>query len=372
MRTRPSRRAPSAGTAWPLPATRSSASWASRHCRASPPGSSAMAASPQPPARSLNGAPPRASGRGRARSRPLFRASAPPPPPPPPSPFSARRPGPAPLAPIVPRARRAALRPPAVAVIGEVARLRKRLSWFEHRPLFGKRVLVTRASDKAEPFADQLEALGAEVERLPAIELAPVRSNGAFNNAVKELPHSDWVFFTSPEGIGWFSKLLRPHYRDLRVLAGCHIGAIGIKTAAAIESHGLHVDFVPKRFSQEGVLADFPRRLLRGKRALILGAEESRDALETGLRRRGMRVTKVPIYQTVVPRTLRQGIATLFERPFDFVTVTSASCVEHLADALRAAGRPQVFRRLRFASIGPVTSAEARSRGGRVAVEAGE
>ena len=276
------------------------------------------------------------------------------------------------LATIVSRVRRAALRPPAVAVIGEVARLRKRLSWFEHRPLFGKRVLVTRASDKAEPFADQLEALGAEVERLPAIELAPVRSNGAFNNAVKELPHTDWVFFTSPEGIGWFSKLLRPHYRDLRVLAGCHIGAIGIKTAAAIESHGLHVDFVPKRFSQEGVLADFPRRLLRGKRALILGAEESRDALETGLRRRGMRVTKVPIYQTVVPRTLRQGIATLFERPFDFVTVTSASCVEHLADALRAAGRPQVFRRLRFASIGPVTSAEARSRGGRVAVEAGE
>ena len=273
---------------------------------------------------------------------------------------------------IVSRSRRAAIRPPAVVVIGEVVRLRPQLSWFERRPLFGKRILVTRASDKAEPFAEQLEALGAEVERLPAIELTPARSNGAFNNAVKGLPQTDWVFFTSPEGIGWFSKLLRLHYRDLRVLAGCHIGAIGIKTAAAIESHGLHVDFVPRRFSQEGVLADFPKHLLRGKRALILSAEESRDALETGLRRRGMRVTKVPIYRTVVPRTLSHGITTLCERPFDFVTVTSASCVEHLANALRAAGRPQAFRRLRFASIGPVTSAEVRARGGRVAVEATE
>ena len=189
---------------------------------------------------------------------------------------------------------------------------------------------------------------------------------------MNELPQTDWVFFTSPEGIGWFSRLLKPHRRDLRLLAGCHIGDIGIKTAAAIESHGLHVDFVPRRFSQEGVLADFPQRVLRGKRALILSAEESRDVLASGLRRRGMRVTKVPLYRTAIPRELSAGIATLFDRPIDLVTVTSASCVEHLWQALRAAGASETFRRLRFASIGPVTSAEVRARGGRVAVEASE
>ncbi len=273
---------------------------------------------------------------------------------------------------IVSRVQRAAIRPPAVAVIGDVVRLRPQLSWFERRPLFGKRILVTRASDKAEPFAEQLEALGAEVERLPAIELTPTRPNGPFNNAVKGLPQTDWVFFTSPEGIGWFCKLLKSRYRDLRALAGCHIGAIGIKTAAAIESHGLHVDFVPRRFSQEGVLADFPRHLLRGKRALILSAEDSRDVLASGLRRRGMRVTKVPMYRTAIPRELSAGITVLFECPFDFVTVTSASCVEHLWQALRTVGKPEAFRHLRFASIGPVTSAKVRSRGGRVTVEAGE
>jgi uroporphyrinogen-III synthase len=110
--------------------------------------------------------------------------------------------------------------------------------------------------------------------------------------------------------------------------------------------------------------------MLHGKRALILSAQGSRDVLEAGLRDRGMQVRKVPIYRTAVPRGLLRGMAALVGRPFDFVTVTSVSCVEHLADALAAAGKMAVFRGLRFASIGPVTSAAVRARGGRVTVEA--
>ena len=184
------------------------------------------------------------------------------------------------------------------------------------------------------------------------------------------MPTVDWVFFTSPEGIGWFSKMLKPYRKDVRWLSGCHIAAIGPKTAVALEERGLHVDFMPKRFSQEGMLQDFPRRIVRGKRALILSAEESRDVLTSGLRRRGMRVRKVPIYRTVIPKTLRDGVDAMARQPFDFVTVTSASCVDHLAEALQAAGRSTLFRRLRFASIGPVTSAAIRARGGRIVVEA--
>ena len=268
------------------------------------------------------------------------------------------------------RAARAAVHPPAVLVVGDVVSLRKRLSWLERRPLFGARILVTRASENASPFAEQLESLGADVVRLPAIELVSSKSNGIFRKAVSELPETDWVFFTSPEGIGWFSKMLKPHHRDVRRLSGCHIGAIGPKTAMAIEEAGLHVDFVPKRFSQEGMLTDFPRRVLRGKRALILSAEQSRDVLEAGLRRRGMLVRKVPIYRTVIPKALIERIGQVIGEPFDFVTATSASCVEHLQQALRASGRMRLFRRLRFASIGPVTSAAARRHGGRVVVEA--
>jgi len=271
---------------------------------------------------------------------------------------------------IAAHARAARVRPPAVLVVGEVVSLRKRLAWFEARALFGRRILVTRASDKAASLAEQLEVLGAEVVQLPAIELAPVKHNGLFRDVIREIPRADWVFFTSPEGIGWFARMLRPHRKDVRWLSGCHIGAIGPKTALAIEEAGLHVDYVPKRFSQEGILAGLPRRLLAGKRALILSAEESRDVLEAGLRARGVAVRKVPIYRTVIPASLREGVAGIARQRFDFVTATSASCVEHLFHAFRASGQLPRFRRLRFASIGPVTSQAVRAHGGRVAVEA--
>lgn len=274
------------------------------------------------------------------------------------------------LSTIAQRARRAGIRPPAVIVVGDVVLLRKQLAWFESKPLFGRRILVTRAADKAGAITGQLDLLGAEVEELPAIEIAPLKTNGAFHDTVARLPDTDWVFFTSPEGLERFMQLLKPLRKDLRWLRDCHIGAIGPKTAAAIEACGLHVDFVPRRFSQEGMVRDFPARVLQGKRGVIFSAQDSRDVLAEGLQRRGMRVQRIAVYRTVMPKALRQGVKTLFERPFDFVTVTSASCVDHLYDALSAAGQAQRFPALRFASIGPVTSQAVRERGGRVAVEA--
>jgi uroporphyrinogen III methyltransferase/synthase len=271
---------------------------------------------------------------------------------------------------IVRRTTQAGLRPPAVFVVGDVVRLRKRLQWFERRPLFGRRMLVTRASEKAGSLSSKLEALGAEVEELPAIELVAVAQNGLFKQALRALPKTDWVFFTSPEGIGWLSQMLKPHRKDVRWLSGCHIGAIGSKTAAAIEAAGLHVDFVPKQFSQEGLLEELPDRVLTGRRALIFSAEGSRDVLAAGLRARGMRVTRVPVYRTVVPKRLTDRIDQVFEQPFDFVTVTSASCVDHLFEGLREAGKVALFSRQRFASIGPVTSQAIRAHRGRVAVQA--
>jgi uroporphyrinogen III methyltransferase/synthase len=275
-----------------------------------------------------------------------------------------------PLRAIAERARRAAIRPPAVIVIGEVVALRRWLAWREHRPLFGRRILVTRAAEKAGTFAAQLEALGAEVEQLPAIALEPVEPNGWFQEALEELPRTDWVFFTSPEGIGWLARALRSHRRDLRCLGDCRIGAIGPKTALAIEAHGLHVDVVPRQFSQEGLLRALPSRLLTGQRAVLVSSEGSRQNLEQGLRARGMQVRKVPIYRAVIPPALREEARRVLEQPFDAVTVTSASCVEHLFQALRAAQRERLFGRLRFASIGPITSRAVRAHGGRVAVEA--
>ena len=274
------------------------------------------------------------------------------------------------LATIVSRCRQADLKPPAVLVVGEVVRLRRWLNWFERKPLFGKRIVVTRPTDRSEQLADLLEALGAEAIQLPAIELAPVQANGAFHRAMHALDEFAWVFFTSPEGIQWFRRLLASERRDLRILRGRHIGAIGPKTAASIEQLGIHVDFVPKTFSQEGMLEGLGRRQLLGKRALILSAKDSRDVLEQGLKRCGMDVVKVPIYQTAVPAALARQVREVFARSVDLVTVTSSSCVDHLVEALRAGGLHRCLRQIRFASIGPVTSATVREHGARVAIEA--
>ena len=267
--------------------------------------------------------------------------------------------------------RRAGLKPPAVVVVGEVVRLRRTLDWNARKPLAGWRIVVTRPTDRADHAAHLLEAQGAQVIRLPAIALAPISPNGRFHRAIDGIERFDWVFFTSPDGIRWFRRLLAGERKDLRVLAGRRIGAIGPKTAAAIEQHGIHVDFTPATFSQEGMLAGLAhRRRLTGRQALILSAQDSRDVLERGLRRQGMQVVRLPIYRTVMPATLQQETRAVFSQPVDLVTATSASCVEHLAQALRQAGLGGRLRRLRIASIGPVTSRAAREAGARVAVEA--
>jgi len=285
------------------------------------------------------------------------------------------------LSTIARRCEHARLKPPAIVVVGEVVKLRHWLAWFERKPLFGKRIVVTRPADRAEELGGLLEELGAQVIRLPAIELAPMKVNGLFRRTVRDMGQFDWVFFTSPEGIHWFGRLLRSQRKDVRVLSGRHIGVIGPKTAASIQDLGIHVDFIPKRFSQEGILDGLKARRVTGKRALILSAKGSRDVLEGGLRRLGMEVTRVPIYRTVVPSALQQGVQEIVpachddrragrRQPIDLVTVTSSSCVDHFAEALEAAGVADTIRHLRFASIGPVTSATVRERGGRIVIEA--
>jgi len=274
------------------------------------------------------------------------------------------------LSTIARRCAQARITPPAILVVGKVVALRRWLNWFETKPLFGKRIVVTRPTDRAEQLADLLEALGAEVVLLPAIELAPVKPNGALRRVIRHIEEFDWVFFTSPEGIHWFRRLLKVQRRDLGVLRGRHIGAIGPKTAAAIQNFGIHVDFIPKTYSQEGMLNGLTAKRLTGKRALILSAQGGRDVLEQGLKAQRMEVLRVPIYRTVVPASLRRQVHVTFRGPINLVTVTSSSCVAHLVSALKMSGLVTHVRHLRFASIGPVTSSAVRRHGGNVAIEA--
>jgi uroporphyrinogen III methyltransferase/synthase len=274
----------------------------------------------------------------------------------------------APLAEIGKRVREAELRPPAITVIGAVARLREELAWFERRPLFGRVVAVTRARAQASELAARLRELGAEVVEAPAIRVAPrPPGEGDFADALAAIDEYALVCLTSPNGAELLLDGLAATGRDARSLAGAGVAAIGPGTARALAARGVRADVVPERSIAEALveaLADVP---VEGRRVLVPRAAEARDVLPDALRERGARVDVVPLYDTV-PEPLSPAALEGLERA-DYVTFTASSTVTSMLAALESAAAPFPAG-ARIASIGPVTSATAHARGLDVAVEA--
>jgi uroporphyrinogen III methyltransferase/synthase len=245
----------------------------------------------------------------------------------------------------------AAIRSPAVTVIGAVAALRDELAWAELRPLHGRRVVVTRARAQASSLVARLRDLGAEVDECAVIRIEPL-TGPPIDVAAYGL-----VCVTSPNAP---RLLLERCGGDARALAGVTVAAIGPGTAAALREAGLVADVVAERSLAEGLLAALPADL-RGTRALVARAEEARDTLPDGLRAAGAEVDVVALYRTLaaLPRHPERMLAA------DAVAFTSSSTVTRFADAL--AGHD--LSRVRGVSIGPVTSATARELGVGVVAE---
>jgi uroporphyrinogen III methyltransferase/synthase len=256
------------------------------------------------------------------------------------------------LAGIAERVAEAGVRPPAITVVGPVARLRETLAWVERRPLQSEVVAVTRARAQASGLATRLRELGAEVVETPAIRIEPREVE------LPELAGYDLVCFTSPNGVRLFFDGLPG---DARSLAGVRVAAIGPGTAAALHEHGIAADAVPERFVAEGLLealADAPPA-----RALIARAADARDTLPEGLRAMGAEVDLVALYDTVA-EPLAEAAHEALSRA-TYVTFTSSSTVRFLLDA--GATLPPGAR---LASIGPITSETLRERGLEPDVEA--
>ncbi len=253
------------------------------------------------------------------------------------------------------------LEAPSVIVVGAVAATD--LDWFESRPLFGTRVVVTRPAHQASALAAPLRAAGAEPVVVPTIEIAdPDDGGAALRAAVAELATFEWVVLTSANGAARFCDALR----DGRDLAGVRLAAIGPGTAEELARRHLVADLVPERYIAESLLEAFP--LPRDgdghrRRVLLARAAVARDVLPDGLRDMGWQVEVVPVYRTVpvVPDAERRQEV----RHADAVTFTSSSTVEHFVAAFGAELVPPVV-----ACIGPVTADTARRHGLRVDVVA--
>ena len=262
------------------------------------------------------------------------------------------------------RARRAGVGPPAVLVIGDVVSLRRRLAWFERRPLLGRRVLVTRARAQAGEFTRLLREAGAEVVEFPALEVRPPSSWAAADRAIADLDSYDWVLFTSVNGVDAFLARLWERGRDVRALGRARLGAIGPATATRLEERGLRVEVLPGEFRAEAVVEALRGRV-RGRRVLIPRARVARDVLPRRLREEeGARVDVVEVYRTVPPRRSAVGLRrALAAGEIDLVTFTSSSTVHNLALALGTKSLAGRLGGAAVACIGPITAQTARAYG---------
>ena len=261
------------------------------------------------------------------------------------------------------------IKPPALAIVGEVVRLRDRLNWFERRPLFGRRIVVTRPRAQAGELAEQLEAFGAEVVPLPTIETVLTDSLGPLDDAIRRAAEFDWVIFTSANGVRVFFERLRTLDRDLRDWHRAHVAAIGPQTAKALRAYCLRVECVPEDFRAEGLIDALQRKDITGKRILLPRAAGARDVLPNALRQRGATVEEVVTYRSVVPSAqtddLRQRLR---DGEADLITFTSSSTVDNFA-ALFDGQLERVLAHAQVGCIGPITAATARQHGMHVAIQ---
>jgi uroporphyrinogen III methyltransferase / synthase len=244
-----------------------------------------------------------------------------------------------------------------------VAARREAIAWLERRPLFGRRVVVTRARAQSSGLAATLGALGADVVELPAIRIVPRIDGAEVRNAIAAIHSYALVCLTSPNGARLLFDALAAAGLDARALANATVAAIGPGTAAALADRGIRADVVPERSVAEALVEALAAVEVAGRPVLVARAAEARDVLPDALRERGAEVDVVALYETVAEDPDPAAIEAA--RGADYVTFTSSSTVRNFVAAM---GEPPP--QARVVSIGPVTSAAARDAGVRVDVEA--
>lgn len=275
---------------------------------------------------------------------------------------------------IVVKTAQAAMEPPTVIVVGEVVKLRDQLNWFEKRPLFGKRIVLTRPREQAAEFARLLSAFGAEAITAPTIKIVPPPSWEALDQALERLSGYSWLIFTSVNGIAPFMERLKHARKDVRALGHLQIGAIGPRTAEELARYGLTADLIPSEFQAEGMVAAMNQQNLRGVNILIPRAEVAREMLPEQLRIKGATVDVVPVYRTVLPES---GLSRLKDQiqagAIDVVTFTSSSTVSNFVELIGGAAEARrVGAKTTVACIGPITARTAEEHGLPVTIMPGE
>jgi uroporphyrinogen III methyltransferase/synthase len=267
------------------------------------------------------------------------------------------------------KAAAAGFEPPAVAVLGEVVHLRAELNWFEKRPLFGRRIVVTRTRKQAGALSGKLRALGADVLEIPTIRIEPPTELRLFAELVRDAHTYDWILFTSPNGADAFFEMFYRLYEDARDIGGARIGVVGPATAARVREFRLKVDVQPEKNVAEALVAALQKESsVENVKILLVRAEVTREVVAQSLTRLGAIVDEAVAYRTVPENAADGKSAAPLDRfrteGADLITFASSSSVENFL-ALKLT----LPSDLRVATLGPITSKTARDAGLRVDIE---
>ncbi|MDQ0110860.1 uroporphyrinogen-III C-methyltransferase [Paenibacillus harenae] len=266
--------------------------------------------------------------------------------------------------------------PPAVIVVGEVVLQREKLRWYENKPLFGMRILVTRARAQASELADQIESMGGEPCEFPVIETQEPSEADAIETLRTHLDQAEsygWVMFTSVNGVDYFFRWLQKFNIDIRRFHGARFAAVGPKTAEALRMRGLTFEELPVKFQAEGLLEQLDTLLKAGERVLLPRGDLAREVLPRELAAKGLEAVQLDVYETVLADTQDElALEWLREKQIHMITFTSSSTVTNLLELLKRKGIDNPAEHLAgipIASIGPITSKTVTDAGLTVTVE---
>ena len=265
-------------------------------------------------------------------------------------------------------------RDPAILVIGRVAGFREHLRWFDARPLFGKRVLVTRPREQATDLVDRLAALGAEPIEAPLIRIEPPADPGPLQRAAEDPGVFDWIVFTSVNAVDAYMKAVLDGHGDVRALKGPKLCTVGSRTAERLADYGIKVDMTPDEFRAEALMSALERQgSLDAARVLLPRSDIGREVIADQLRTAGALVTDVVAYRTVLEETLREDAPDIYgmllDGRIDVVTFTSPSSVRNFVKIYGSDQAADLLKMTVVAAIGPVTAEAARQLGIAVSVQ---
>ncbi len=262
--------------------------------------------------------------------------------------------------------------PPAVTVIGDVVKLRGKLNWFESRPLFGRRIVVTRTREQASQLSRRLAELSADVLEIPTIKIVPTDRKADLADALLELNSYDWLVFTSPNGVTMFFESFFKAFEDLRDIGGVRIAAVGPATATKLKEFHLKVDLMPDEYVAAKIAGAFASfETIENLKILLMRAEVATPELPQALEALGGIVDDVACYKTVPETEDVNGVAArLLEEGADWITFTSSSTVENFHARFDLPELLKKYPQMKLASIGPETSKSIEALGLKADVEA--